>query len=191
LESQLKKSLAMAIGFLETHNYAYAVIGGLANQIWGEPRLTYDVDLKVVVPDLDYDALRSHIRKAFPRRGRPGVPEIPLLIDALIEGVVVDFLLAIPGYEENIIARAVRMDLGGLSVRICTAEDLIIQKAVAGRPKDWQDIQGVIVEQQENLDYAYLEDWLEQFAEVLDRPEIFDHYREIRQRVIRAADTGE
>jgi hypothetical protein len=35
----------MAIEFLESRGYAYAVVGGLANQVWGEPRLTYDVDL--------------------------------------------------------------------------------------------------------------------------------------------------
>jgi len=48
-----------------------------------------------------------------------------------IEGVIVDFLLALPGYEENIITRAVQRDLGGWQVWICSAEDLIIQKVIA------------------------------------------------------------
>lgn len=48
----------------------------------------------------------------------------------------VDFLLALPGYEEKIIERAVQQDLGGFSAWICSAEDLIIQKVVAGCGKD-------------------------------------------------------
>jgi len=62
-------------------------------------------------------------------------------VDAQVGDITVDFLLALPGYEENIITRAVRRRMGNLALWICSAEDLIIQKVVANRPKDWQDIE--------------------------------------------------
>ena len=131
LEERIQIALSKAVEFLETQGYRYAVIGGIANQVWGTPRFTQDVDLKVFVPDVEYPAVRAAIRTAFPERGRPHVPENPLIVDVNIGGIIVDFLLAIPGYEEQIVTRAVRRQLGDLEIWICSPEDLIIQKAAA------------------------------------------------------------
>jgi predicted nucleotidyltransferase len=100
-----------------------------------------------------------------------------------VAGVSVDFLLAVPGYEENIVTRAVRGDLDGLEVWICSPEDLVIQKAVAGRVQDWQDIEGILIEQHGRLDLAYVEDWLQQFAAALEQPEILSQYQSIQERI--------
>jgi hypothetical protein len=66
---------------------------------------------------------------------RPHLPENPLIVSVTIEGVIEGFLLALPGYEELIIERAVQHQLGDWSAWICSAEDLIIQKVVAGVTK--------------------------------------------------------
>jgi hypothetical protein len=64
---------------------------------------------------------------------------------------------------------------------VCTAEDLIIQKAVSERDKDWSDIEGVLIRQGMRLDQHYIDNWLEQFAEALDRPEILERYGNLRK----------
>jgi hypothetical protein len=189
VERQLEPPLSEAIDFLETHGYRYAVIGGIAVAVWGTIRATRDVDLKVLVPDLDYAAMRTAIRAAFPEPGRPHAPENPLIVSTNIGGVVVDFLLALPGYEEQIITRAVRRELGNLQAWVCAPEDLVIQKAVAGRARDWQDIEGILIEQHGRLGLDYLEDWLSQFAGLLEQPEILSQYRAIQNRI--AAVRGE
>ncbi len=176
-------ALQTATAWLGDHGYRYAVVGGIANQLWGLPRFTHDVDIKVLVPNTEYPAIRESLRAAFPERGRPARPPQPLIVDVKIAGVTVDFLLTIPGYDEQTVTRAVQRDIDGVTVYLCTAEDLIIQKAVAGRPKDWQDIEGVLIEQRSNLDLPYLEDWLGRFAEFLERPEILERYREIQARI--------
>jgi hypothetical protein len=33
------------------------------------------------------------------------------------------------------------------------------------------------------LDYAYIEDWLQQFAEALEKPELLDEYHKIVERI--------
>lgn len=183
MEQQLEPPLRETIAFLEAHYYRYAVIGGIAVTTWGIVRATRDVDLKVLVPDLDYAAARAAIRAAFPEPGRPHAPDNPLIVSANIQGVVVDFLLALPGYEEQIVTRATHRNLGDLQVRVCAPEDLVIQKAIAGRAKDWQDIEGILIEQYGHLDMDYLEDWLAQFAELLEQPEILSQYRAIQNRI--------
>jgi len=183
VERQLEPPLREALCFLKAHGYGYAVIGGIAVTVWGIIRATRDVDLKVLVPDIDYAAVRAAIRTAFPEPGRPHAPDNPLIVSVNVAGIVVDFLLALPGYEEQIITRAVRCDLGDLQVWVCAPEDLIIQKAVAGRPKDWQDIEGVLIEQYDHLDLDYLEGWLAQFAELLEQPEILSQYHAIQNHI--------
>ena len=183
MEAPLRSALQKAVQALEKHNYRYAVIGGIALSQWGVARYTYDVDLKVLVPNLDFDAVRAVLRAAFPIRARAHVPENPFIVAVDIDGVIVDFLLTLPGYEEQIIERAVQRDLDGWSAWICSAEDLIIQKVVAGRGKDWPDIEALLIEQYGKLDYAYIEDWLKQFAEALEDPELLSEYHKVIKRV--------
>jgi hypothetical protein len=89
----------------------------------------------------------------------------------------------LPGYEEQIIKRAVSRDLGGWSIQVCSAEDLIIQKVVAGRDRDWLDVEELWIAQHGRLDQAYIEDWLSQFAEALEQPEIFSGYCALCEKV--------
>lgn len=183
MEKELEAPLRAALAFLEKHGYRYAVIGGIATSQWGFVRATHDVDFKVLVPNTDYTAVRQAIRAAFPDRARKHVPENPLIVAVNIEGVIVDFLLALPGYEEKIIERAAQQDLGGFSAWICTAEDLIIQKVVAGRGRDWPDVEELLLARKGKLDYAYVKNWLSQFAEALDNPELVTQYEQLRDQV--------
>ncbi len=179
MEKQLEASLRAAVSFLNEAGYRYAIIGGIALSQWGVIRATYDVDIKVLVPNNDYNAIRDTLRAAFPHPARQQGPENPLIVPVTIDDVVVDFLLALPGYEELIIERAIRRDLNGWSARICSAEDLIIQKVVAGRGKDWLDVEALLIEQREKLEEDYIEDWLSQFAEVLENPDMIMDYRRL------------
>ncbi len=96
-----------------------------------------------------------------------------------------DFLLALPGYEELIIEHAVRRKIDGWEAWFCSAEDLIIQKMVAGRGKDLSDVELLLAERRGQLDEGYIQDWLSQFAEALERPELAEVYSKIIENVKR------
>ncbi|HJW91903.1 MAG TPA: nucleotidyltransferase [Anaerolineales bacterium] len=183
MEERLEDSLREAVEFLEANGFRYAVIGGIALSQWGVIRATRDIDIKVFVPNADYESVRNSLSSAFPIPVHPRAPTNPLIIQTTINKVAIDFLLALPGYEELIIERASRRDLDGWSAWVCSAEDLIIQKAVAGRGKDWSDVEALLIEQRGKLDNQYIKDWLLQFAQVLDNPGIFDQYRRLAERV--------
>ena len=64
-------------------------------------------------------------------------------------------LAALP-YEELAIQRSSYFDYSpGISLRTCSAEDLIVLKAFAGRGQDWADVERVIVRQTGKLDWDY------------------------------------
>jgi predicted nucleotidyltransferase len=183
MDKQLESSFREVIGFLEKGGYRYAVIGGIAVAQWGFPRATNDVDIKVLVPNTDYAGMRAALLKRFPERARIDAPENPFIVAVTMGEVIVDFLLTLPGYEEQIIDRAVRRDFGGISAWVCSIEDLIIQKVVAGREKDWLDLEALLLEQYGKLDEHFIENWLEQFAEALEKPEILAKYRQLVERI--------
>jgi hypothetical protein len=139
MKRRLEAAIRKVIRFLDDRHYRYALIGGIALAQWGVVRATYDGRLQSSRPQSDYAAVRQAIRSAFPEPARQELPRNPLIVTIRAEDVIVDLLLALPGYEELIIERAVLRDLGGWQASICSAEDLVIQKVVANRDKDWLD----------------------------------------------------
>ena len=185
MDIKLQSSLRKAIHFLDENSLRYAIIGDLALTHWGIVRATYDIDIKVMVPDIDFAAVRKKITQAFPSPARSQGPTNPFIVAVNIDGVVVDFLLSLPGYEENIITRAVQRDLSGWTVWICSAEDLIIQKVIAGRGKDWDDVENLLIERRGKLNQDYIEHWLVQFVEALENPEILSKYHKLLAEIHR------
>ncbi len=162
--------------FLTTHQVPYVFIGGLAVQYWGEPRFTHDLDLTVAMPAEEVDdfvhmvtdflSSRVDDPMSFAQRTR-------MVLVKASNGCQVDISLALPGYEDHVMARAVEIELEPQkSVQFCSAEDLIIHKAIAKRPRDIQDIEGIVYRQQDRLDVDYIRLWLNEFANLLADPDL-------------------
>ncbi len=163
--------------FLQQNHLPYAVIGGIAVQYWGEPRFTHDVDLSIATPlEEGSSPLVELITRHFVSRVENPLDfarQTRMLLITAHNGVFVDISLALPGYEDDVFNRAIVYSLEtDKAIRLCSAEDLIIHKAVAGRPQDITDIEGVILRQKRKLDATYIRSWLAQFAEILGNPEI-------------------
>ena len=54
--------------------------------------------------------------------------------------IPLDVVLGGPGLEELFAQRAGMIDIGGVTVPVASAEDLIVMKVLAGRPKDLDDV---------------------------------------------------
>jgi len=142
--------------FCQARGVGFCFIGGLALQRWGEPRLTQDVDLTVIsgfgreaefadlflsafaprIPDARAFALRHRVLLL---RGRDGIP--------------LDVALGAMPFEERAVRRSSPFFVAeGVSLLTCSAEDLIVLKAFAGRAQDWIDIDGIAVRQYRRLD---------------------------------------
>lgn len=158
----------------------YAIIGGIAVQEWGEPRFTKDIDLTVLAPLEDLEDTVEAILNRFNSRVSDPLDlalHSRMIVVQATNGYPVDISLGVPGYEEEVMSRAVNYKLSsGKEVRLCSAEDLIIHKAVAGRPQDIRDIEGVIIRQQHKLDAQYIHHWLTIFSDILETAEILERF---------------
>ena len=131
--------------------FRFCFIGGVAVQRWGQPRMTADVDLTVVTGFGGEERYVDSLLGSF--RGRIGdAREFALqhrtLLLAASNGVHVDVALGAMPFEERTVDRASPFAISDReSITTCSAEDLVVHKAFAGRDKDWGDIRGIVVRQ--------------------------------------------
>lgn len=166
----------------------YAIIGGVAVQTWGQPRLTRDVDLTAAVPlDQPMHIFIQQVLDRFPARIEDALEfarRSRVILIQTSNGCPADISMGLPGYEDEVMRRAVEVELEpGKAVRVCSAEDLIIHKAIAGRPQDVRDIEGIVYRQRAALDVAIIRRWLQAFADLLDNPEIVERFERPWQRI--------
>lgn len=158
------------------------VIGGIAASLLGQPRLTVDLDAVILLgvddlPNLINLAaqegmiLRISDAEAFARKNRV------LLLRHEKSGINIDISLGILPFESEMIERGKIIKIGSRHVRLPTPEDLIIMKAIAHRPKDFEDIKSVAASQP-TLDKERIQYWLEQFGAALD---LTDLWKEIEK----------
>jgi hypothetical protein len=161
------------------------VIGGLAVAAWGEPRLTRDVDMKVLLSRQDADRLLDILSTEYvPLTSQPikMLREQGLIFLQDPAGTRLDILLADTPYDVLAIQRGLNVDVQpGITVRVCRPEDLIIYKIISTRLRDHEDIRGVIRRQGNALDNDYVLDWLNQFEEALADSTLVDEYKRLRQ----------
>lgn len=178
--------LARLTRALEAGDIPFMLIGGQAVLLHGEPRLTQDVDVTLGVgPSRLEDVLAlcaeaeleplpedvgDFVRSTFVLPVRDGST-----------GIRVDLIFSTTPYEARAIERAERVDVGGARVPFATAEDLIVHKLFAARPRDLEDAAGVVRRKGPELDWDYLERWCEDFARLPGRermPGLLDRIRE-------------
>jgi len=162
--------------FLEDEGIPYAIIGGLAVQHWGEPRTTRDVDVVVVVSAEG----EERFLQAAAERFQPRMPDaitfarrsrVLLLIAS--DGSPIDLSLGIAGYEDEVVRRAVTIATPGhRPIRIVGPEDLVIHKCLAGRPRDAEDVERILIRRRLELDLPYIRGWLEAFAPLVDEHDV-------------------
>jgi len=165
----------------------FMLIGGQAVLVHGRPRLTEDIDITLgAAPDqwrvirdvcatLKLAPLPEHL-EAFVRE----TYVLPARHDET--GLRVDFIFSTTPYERQAIDRATRIDVAGVGVPFATAEDLIIHKLFAGRPRDVEDAVGVLQRSGAGLDWTYVERWVAEFARLPGREDLPRQLAELRRQ---------
>lgn len=175
----------------EAHRWHYCFIGGLAVLRWGEPRETVDVDLTLITGFGHEAPFVAALMQAF----EPRIPDAAnfaevnrVLLLRSPSGVGLDIALGGLPFEESVVARSSDFTYPpDVPLRTCSAEDLIVLKVFADRPKDWIDVEGIIIRQSPRLDWAYVHEQLAPLAELKENPELVQTLDRLRERLEEAA----
>lgn len=151
----------------------YMVIGGQAVLIHGDPRLTRDIDITLGVSTDRFDSVMAALRP-LPLQALPADPAkfaqetmtLPLLYSP--SKIRVDLIFSFSPFEREALLRARPHSVGSALVNYVGAEDLVVMKVVAGRPRDLADAESIL-RRNPDLDRTAIRERLEMFRGVLDQ----------------------
>jgi hypothetical protein len=155
------------------------IIGGIAVSLLGQARFTEDLDAMVL---LSVDEISQFLTIAQREGIEPRIDQAEnfarqnrvLLLRHTPSQTSIDISLGILPFEQEMVERSSLHQIDEtLQIHLPAPEDLIIMKAIAHRPKDLLDIQGLI-QKHPNLDKERIQNWVTQFADLLETPELWD-----------------
>lgn len=163
----------------------------MALQRWGEPRVTRDVDVTLLCPFGAEAATADRLLAKFKPRIE-GARSLALQRRVLLlwsaGGIGVDIAFGGLPFEERCVGRSSDWELApGIVLHTCSAEDLVILKAFAGRPRDWIDIESVLVRQRRSLDWRLVVGELKPLLELRETPENLDTLQQLRNKAEKGA----
>ena len=164
--------LAKIIEILHDLKIPYAITGGFAISVWGNPRSTNDIDIIVEMAEKNVKPLinkmtvikksiyadEDMVRDAMERKSEFNFIDPDM-------GVKIDFfVLADNAYNKLKIKRAVLRDISGVTkAYFVSPEDLILGKLLWSKESDsWKqknDIKTVLNNSKIKLDFKYIKNW--------------------------------
>jgi len=158
----------------DARSIAYMVIGGQAVLLYGEPRLTADVDVTVGIAPEGLPVVLEAVRalgwqvlvedaEAFVRR------TMVLPCREETSGIRIGIVFSQSAYEQEALRRVRRVPFGATEVCFASPEYVIIHEVIAGRPRDIEDCQRIWLKNP-HLDEGYIRHWLQQFEDALGEP---------------------
>ena len=182
----LLDALADLMKWLDSASIPSMVIGGVAASVLGQPRLTQDVDALAILPEGEWSNAVSTAANHgilprienpldFARRSRV------LLLRHAESGIDIDVTFGGLLFEQAAIDHSEIHNIGGLRVRLPRVEDLLIMKAVARRPKDLHDIEGLLAAHPE-ADVATVRRWVSEFAVAISAPDMLEEFDKLVAR---------
>lgn len=164
--------------FCQARGWRFCFIGGVALLRWGEPRETVDADLTLLTGFGNESQFIDPLLQQFAGRipdAKPFALQNRVLLMQSASGVGLDVSLGALPFEELVVDRSSEFAyFEHLKLRTCSAEDLIVLKAFAGRAQDWVDVERVIVRQTGQMDWNYIQSQLRPLAELKEEPEILE-----------------
>ena len=122
---------------LEKQGWRFCFIGGIAIQRWSEPRLTKDMDITLLTGFGNEEPFIDFLLQHFESRisdARAFALQNRILLLKTAEGTGIDVALGGLPFEEEAVRRSKLLEYApGISLRTCSAEDLLVMKAFASR----------------------------------------------------------
>jgi len=177
------------LAWLDGSGIQAVFVGGIAGAALARARVTRDVDLLAALPQDGLEGLPATLGPfglavrapdAISRARRSAI--LPLRHAA--SGLDIDVLIAVAPFHQEVIAAGSWADYHGVQLRLPRVEDLLIMKALAGRPKDQIDIVEILEFCGDaGVDLARVRRSVAEVAEATAMPERVDEL----DRLIRAA----
>ena len=174
VERPVAEVLAAIATAMRRNGLRWYLFGAQAAIIWGRPRFSVDVDITAVIGRSDLDAFLAAMEtQGFLLLTRKFLADrrvLPFVHSK--SNVPLDVVVAGPGLEEQFLDRAIGVDISGTVIPVISPEDLIVTKIIAGRPKDIEDVRGVLQERLDSLDLERVRSLLHLIEQALSQSDL-------------------
>jgi hypothetical protein len=134
----------------------------------------------VILPESDWQSALQNAAKfrivprigealEFARRSRV------LLMRHAASGIDLDVTIGSLPFETSAVESSRPYDVGGVWVRLPRVEDLLVMKAIARRPKDLEDIRGLLAAHPE-ADIGSARRWIREFSIAASMPDMLEEF---------------
>ena len=172
--------LKLILDALKASKVEYLIGGAIAEWAWGEPRATQDLDIVINLPVKAIGRFSRELEK------RNMLVPADIILDTMMEdradiplnaihiysGLKADLYLMRDGDElrQSAFQRRLLVDYGPPigEVYVHSPEDLILYKlmylGLSGQPKHARDIAAILKTKKDQLDYGYLDGWVDRLG---------------------------
>ncbi|MCL4270678.1 MAG: hypothetical protein KJZ72_14085 [Anaerolineales bacterium] len=172
--------LKLILDALKASKVEYLIGGAIAEWAWGEPRATQDLDIVINLPIKAIGRFSKELEK------RNMLVPADIILDTMMEdradiplnaihmysGLKADLYLMRDGDElrQSAFQRRLLVDYGPPigEVYVHSPEDLILYKlmylGLSGQPKHARDIAAILKAKKDQLDYGYIDGWVERLG---------------------------
>jgi len=166
------------------------IVGGVAASLLGRPRLTRDIDALVSLPETRWiSTLQSGASFGLlPRVDHPiefAVKTRVLLLRHEPSAIDVDVMFGVLPFEEIAVAEATSRLVADFEVRLPRIEDLIVMKAIAHRPRDMADIEGLLAANPD-VNLAVIRQWVREFSVATTMPHLLEDFENLVANIRRS-----
>jgi uncharacterized nucleotidyltransferase DUF6036 len=149
MPSPVAELLADLAAAFQRQGVDWYLFGAQAAILHGAARLTADVDVTVRRPERSSNEELAELleQQRFRRRIVDSVFTERTRVIPFVHtptALPLDIVLAGPGIEDRFFERVQERNVEGTRVRLASAEDLVVMKILAGRPKDVEDVRAIV-----------------------------------------------
>ena len=185
-ERLLEDALGALAQALAENGAPWMIIGGIAVIARGVRRMTTDIDAAVkgdaVAPERLVENLAKHgIVPRIAEALKFAEANLVFLLRHETTGVDLDVSLAWSNFEHEALAASTLTQFGSVRVPMCTPQDLIVFKAIAGRPKDVEDAEALLV-LYPGIDVVRARQRVAELSALADAPEMLEAFDELLRR---------
>jgi predicted nucleotidyltransferase len=186
--NNLDLQLGSLVKCLKGQKIDYVILGGFALSIYGEPRLTADIDVNIIldkskIPEFLRNAQRYGFSAALANTEKIAQRYGVITLDfrkARAAGRI-DIIVAENPLEYAAIKRGRIKKIGSVRARVVSPEDLVIHKIASSRPRDREDLKGIMLRQEGKLDLRYIRSWLERIDKASKQTHLCSSFKRLRR----------
>ncbi len=178
-----ESALLAFAAFAEREHLRWYLFGAQAVAVYGVQRTTADIDITIELTGRTFEDIQPALARAgFAPRFADAAFAIATHVFPIVHeasAMPLDLVVAGPGLEQVFLDAVQVHSVARRSIPVLSPEHLVVTKVLAQRPKDLEDVRGLV--RAAKIDHAVVDELLAQLEEALGQSDLRPLYARLRR----------